>query len=61
MGKLGWQPRSALLEPREADAVGMGARAAFEPCIAGRPGNSRERIVVTLLSALLHLRAEAGN
>lgn len=36
MGKLGWQPRSAVVEPREADAEGMGACAVFEPCGAGR-------------------------
>ncbi len=36
MGKLGWQPRSAVVELREADAEGMGARAVFEPCGAGR-------------------------
>jgi hypothetical protein len=35
MGKLGWQPRSAVMERREADAEGMGARAVFEPCKAG--------------------------
>jgi hypothetical protein len=38
MGELGWQPRSAVVEPREADAEGMGARAVFEPRKAGRLG-----------------------
>ena len=61
MGELGWQPRSAVVEPREADAEGMGACAAFKPCIAGRPGDSRERIGVTLLDSLLRLSAEAGD
>ena len=35
MGELGWQPRSAVVERREADAEGMGARAAFELLPAG--------------------------
>ncbi len=37
MGKLGWQPRSAVIELRKADAEGMGARAVFEPRLAGLP------------------------
>jgi hypothetical protein len=39
MGELGWQPRSAEVEPREADAEGMGVRAVFEPRKAGRLGS----------------------
>lgn len=35
MGELGWQPRSAVVEPRKADAEGMGARAVFELRRAG--------------------------
>ena len=35
MGGLGWQPRSAVVEPREADAEGMGARDVFRPRSAG--------------------------
>ena len=38
MGELGWQPHSAVVEPRKADAEGMGARAAFEPRMAGLMG-----------------------
>ena len=35
MGKLGWQPRSAVMERREADAAGMGDGAELEPRSAG--------------------------
>ena len=37
MGELGWQPRSAVVELRKADAEGMGAGAVFEPRLAGLP------------------------
>jgi hypothetical protein len=36
MDELGGQPRSATVEPRGADAVGMSARAEFEPFFVGR-------------------------